>query len=177
MKQKALLLAALLLAVGTLQVAWGQEFGQHLNLKGKNAVYVLSDLPLFVIGLNKTSDKPPGFDREAVGEKLVSGLKGTLRLFGIPFREVTSTAGADADLAIFFHILPIEIGGTVEGYAINGELIVSDWTSYRYPVRIWTTTLLWVTPSKTARELELDLIEMLGYMAGRLVIDWIKANR
>lgn len=177
MKQKALLLAALLLAVVAPHVAWGQEFGPHLNLKGKEAFYVSSILPLFVIQLREPSDAPPGFDREAIGKELVSRLTETLRAAGVSVREVFPTVGADAALELYFNILPFMRGGIVDGYAINGELVVRAWTSHSYPVGIWEISLLTVTPSKTARELRSDLLEMTADMAARLIAAWNKANR
>lgn len=176
MKQKVLLLAALLLAAAVPQAAWGQEFGKHLNLKGKEAVCVSSSLPSFVIKLD-ASAAPPGFDRGAVGRELVSRLTELLRIARVPVREVISTAGADAGLGFRFSILPIRRGGTVEGYAINGHILLADWTSHSYPVTIWENLWLRVTRSRTASELRSDLLEMTTDMAAELIIDWTKANR
>lgn len=176
MKQKALLLAALLLAVGAPQVAWGQEFGQHLNLKGKEALYVWNSLPSYLIEISP-SDAPPGFDREAVGRELVSRLREVLQAGGIPVREAFHTIGTDADLGLLFSIFPIRRGGIVEGYAISGYLSVDDWTSHRYPVTIWRGLWVRITNSKTASELRSDLLRMIPEMILSLIADWNKANR
>lgn len=164
---------ALVLVALMVQGAWGQEFGQQQNLKGKTfCLYIFTEQFVFQI-----KDPPLGFDQAAWGRELVGLLKRRLQGVGIPLREEISCVGSDADVGLTFLLLPIRRGGSIEGYAITSSLEVRDWTSHPYPVMVWEDWRLLVTVSRTATDLKRVLEELASEMVTDLIVDWFRANR
>lgn len=171
-----LLKGALLLVFLATPAVQGQEFGPYRNLEGK-VLCISSISTKFTINA-KEGDLPTGFVKEGVAQQLWDQIKARLRGMGVPFSERSTCAYAEEkSMGLHFSILPIQLGGVVRGYAIQGEIFISDWTtSYPYPVEIWRTGAVRVTSSTTTSALRENLMEMAMDLLTDLILDWLRGN-
>ncbi len=171
-----LLKGALLLVFLATSAVQGQEFAPYRNLEGK-VLCIDSIATRFSIEAREGT-LPAGFVKEDVAQQLWNQLKAGLRGIGVPFSERFTCAYAeDKDIGLYFLILPIQLGEAVRGYAIQGRIVISDWTtSYPYPVEIWETAAMRVTSSTTTSALRQDLMEMAMNLLTDLIVDWLRAN-
>lgn len=172
-----LLKGALLLVFLATPAVQGQEFKPYRNLEGKVLCIDSPILTKFTIDA-KEGDLPTGFVKEGVAQQLWDQIKARLQGMGVPFSERSTCAYAEEkSMVLYFSILPIRLGGVVRGYAIQGEIFISDWTtSYPYPVVIWRTWEMRVTSSTTTSALRENLMEMAMDLLTDLILDWLRGN-